>query len=341
MRLLTLIAVVSGLYAGPIGDYLGISRGTLWAYKEVKKDSSWGPLGISVTLDTIRDTARIIEEFIYQGDSAYLKEEISVNDAGAETLTDTLWEEGDSLIGHILGPLPIIGTLYKTPFEIGKSWRPSWDTLYLIDIDEDGEEDTLRMIEDLVRVLSQENISVPFGEIEGAYKLKRTVKVNGWVSFYGLGATFEAETYYFQWYKPELGAVRDSSYGIVSEYIGDSLVSRKYIWIEKELTYMSHEAGVRENRTIEYLHPFDVKVNPLHKAFSISFSLKERAYIKVSLYDILGREVGRMEHYYPRGEHTLKYNAGNLPQGIYFLKVYRNGKEIGRGKVIRVNLSEF
>jgi N-acetylneuraminic acid mutarotase len=62
--------------------------------------------------------------------------------------------------------------------------------------------------------------------------------------------------------------------------------------------------------------------NPFHISTSIRYKLDETAFIKLSVYDLLGHEVGVLvnEKQSP-GEYEVTYNAENLVYGIYYYKM--------------------
>lgn len=334
MRLLVIGGLVVNLWAGYVGEYLGMEKGKLWAYTGTTKDSAWGIAGEFSITETYEDTLKIIDEFIYQGDSAYLREEIAIIDETPYAGRDTVWEEGDSLIGNVLfiGDSTIKGPLYKTPFEIGKSWYLSKDTLYLVHMDMDDVKDTVIITEDLVEVKAQEDIAVPYGKVEGAYRLEWIIGVKGTVSFYGY--TFQVQEFIIEWYKPFLGPIKDTTYWYLTLYSDDSAIGGRYMWEQKVLT---HTAGVEEKKPIKPLSYFRVMENPFRDKLSLSFSLDRPGQIKLSLYDITGREIGKVSQHYSAGRHTFIYKPRNLSNGVYFLRFYKDDGEIGREKVIKID----
>ena len=66
--------------------------------------------------------------------------------------------------------------------------------------------------------------------------------------------------------------------------------------------------------------------NPFNPVTTISFSLLEGGETAISIYDISGKKV---ESIFNRslvpGNHLIKYNASNLPSGMYFYKIVVNG----------------
>ena len=61
--------------------------------------------------------------------------------------------------------------------------------------------------------------------------------------------------------------------------------------------------------------------NPFNPETTITFGLPEAGNVRVTVFDILGREVMIIaDEYYPAGYHSLRWNASNQSTGIYFIK---------------------
>ncbi len=91
------------------------------------------------------------------------------------------------------------------------------------------------------------------------------------------------------------------------------------------------------NNAIDF--PSDVMLaqnypNPFNPETVISYKLSVTSSVKLVVYDLLGREVAVLvNEERPSGSYTVRWNAGNLPSGVY---VYRLniGKESHSGKMI-------
>lgn len=84
----------------------------------------------------------------------------------------------------------------------------------------------------------------------------------------------------------------------------------------------------RENDTNTSLNDktsyFDAKnyPNPFNPTTTISFTLQESSYVKLTVYDRLGREVKTLvDENKNAGTHTTEFNASGLPSGIYFYRI--------------------
>ena len=59
--------------------------------------------------------------------------------------------------------------------------------------------------------------------------------------------------------------------------------------------------------------------NPFNPATKIDYSLPQRAYIKIKVFDVLGREVYILaDGIYEAGTHEVEFNGTHLPSGVYF-----------------------
>ena len=62
--------------------------------------------------------------------------------------------------------------------------------------------------------------------------------------------------------------------------------------------------------------------NPFNPSTQLSFELPERSEIRLTVYDMLGREVAvLMEGVFPAGRHEKSFEAGNLPSGTYVARL--------------------
>jgi hypothetical protein len=72
---------------------------------------------------------------------------------------------------------------------------------------------------------------------------------------------------------------------------------------------------------------FDAKnyPNPFNPTTTISYTLKENTYVKLTVYDRLGREVKTLvDENKSAGNHTIEFTASGLPSGIYFYRIKTN-----------------
>jgi hypothetical protein len=124
-----------------------------------------------------------------------------------------------------------------------------------------------------------------------------------------------------------------SSWGASS--VGDSLRVKWYVKAYTELdsqqtnnsfliTFVRSVIGIEPISTVI---PGDFFVNPnypnpFNPATKIKFGLPKSAFVKMSVYDILGREVAVLvNEQLQAGEFQADWNASNFPSGIYFYRI--------------------
>jgi hypothetical protein len=62
--------------------------------------------------------------------------------------------------------------------------------------------------------------------------------------------------------------------------------------------------------------------NPFNPTTIISFSIPKSGFVKIKVYDLLGREVTTLvNEYKPAGNYRAQFNAGKLVSGVYFYEM--------------------
>lgn len=65
--------------------------------------------------------------------------------------------------------------------------------------------------------------------------------------------------------------------------------------------------------------------NPFNPLTKIDFSIPEHSFVKISVYDVSGREVTNLvNNQMQSGSYTITFDASNLPSGVYFYKLTTN-----------------
>ena len=78
---------------------------------------------------------------------------------------------------------------------------------------------------------------------------------------------------------------------------------------------------IKLNYKLEEAYP-----NPFNPATSISYELPKDSYVKVVIYDILGKEIQTLvAEQQNSGKYTVNFNASNLPSGMYFYSINAGG----------------
>jgi hypothetical protein len=92
------------------------------------------------------------------------------------------------------------------------------------------------------------------------------------------------------------------------------------------------QPGTPENQVVEV----DLYPNPFSTSTGIRFSLPEPAHVSLIVYDLLGRQVARLEDRLMRaGSHRAVFDASRLPGGVYFYRL-QAGASTRSGRMVRV-----
>ena len=66
--------------------------------------------------------------------------------------------------------------------------------------------------------------------------------------------------------------------------------------------------------------------NPFNPTTTINYTVGDYGFVNITVYDISGRVVEKLvSEYQNQGEHSIVWNAGNLPSGLYFVNLDANG----------------
>ena len=77
--------------------------------------------------------------------------------------------------------------------------------------------------------------------------------------------------------------------------------------------------------------------NPFNSSTKISYSLVRKSHVKITIYDILGKEVSvPVNGVFNNGKYYLDFNANNLASGLYFYTMYLDGNLLETKKMILV-----
>jgi hypothetical protein len=62
--------------------------------------------------------------------------------------------------------------------------------------------------------------------------------------------------------------------------------------------------------------------NPFNPSTAISFQVSAVSYVRLTVYDALGREIATLVNgEKPAGSHTVTWNAQNFPSGVYVYRI--------------------
>jgi hypothetical protein len=128
---------------------------------------------------------------------------------------------------------------------------------------------------------------------------------------------FVAPIAYIQTEVPDTASIyitiSDSSDGMVS--LGT------YVLIDD----LAFGSAVSVDDKMQAVQTFSLKQNypnPFNPSTKIDFSITEQSYVELTVYDLLGREIGKLvSDNYPAGNYSVDFSPGNLPSGIYIAKM--------------------
>ncbi|MBN1999102.1 T9SS type A sorting domain-containing protein [candidate division KSB1 bacterium] len=77
--------------------------------------------------------------------------------------------------------------------------------------------------------------------------------------------------------------------------------------------------------------------NPFNPATKITYSLPYARHVSLRVYDILGNEVGTLvDEFQTAQTYTVDFDAGNLPSGVYFSKLWVGDRIVDIKKMLLV-----
>ncbi len=80
--------------------------------------------------------------------------------------------------------------------------------------------------------------------------------------------------------------------------------------------------NLEEDQAVESIQLKQNYPNPFNPATTISFYLPESKYTKVGIYNVVGQQVGLLvEDNLSAGEHTVSWNASDMPSGVYIVQL--------------------
>ncbi|MCX7833328.1 MAG: T9SS type A sorting domain-containing protein, partial [Ignavibacteria bacterium] len=84
--------------------------------------------------------------------------------------------------------------------------------------------------------------------------------------------------------------------------------------------------GVENNNNIPTEYKLEQNYpNPFNPTTTISFSLPKSAFVTIKVYDVLGKEIRTiLSENKDAGNHSLLFDATDLPSGIYYYKIVAN-----------------
>jgi hypothetical protein len=110
-----------------------------------------------------------------------------------------------------------------------------------------------------------------------------------------------------------------------------------YTFLEIYLNELATITGIPENGN-EIITDFTLNQNypnPFNPATKIDFSLSKRGYVKLAVYDLLGREIANLyTGLLNVGYHSFNFDASGISSGVYFYRLDYDGKSITKKMII-------
>ncbi|MEQ9309123.1 MAG: T9SS type A sorting domain-containing protein [Balneolaceae bacterium] len=96
--------------------------------------------------------------------------------------------------------------------------------------------------------------------------------------------------------------------------------------------YVSNITSVnREEEVPGHIKLYQNYPNPFNPSTTISFEIRKRSFVTLTVYDITGREVSNLVSNEKNiGKYSIKFDASNLSSGVYFYKLKAGNDEITR-----------
>jgi endo-1,4-beta-xylanase len=106
--------------------------------------------------------------------------------------------------------------------------------------------------------------------------------------------------------------------------IGYGNISKEAADEEQSVEALPTEYALRQN------YP-----NPFNPATNIKYSLPQAGFVKLTVYDLIGREVQTLVNMeQPAGTHTAVFDAENIPSGVYFYTLQTNGLSFSKKMIL-------
>jgi len=131
--------------------------------------------------------------------------------------------------------------------------------------------------------------------------------------------TFQLETY--AWYKANYHSPLMTI--LNTTQIGGSYTNKAVSYSPKQ-TATSTQITTRVENSLQ-LYP-----NPATNDLNIEYTSANNEEVRISLYDLLGKEVVVITDRFMQGRQNINYNTSTLPKGLYLLRVRSGGETITR-----------
>ncbi len=137
----------------------------------------------------------------------------------------------------------------------------------------------------------------------------------------------------------ELRAKKSSGFGSKYEFVDKDVKVAGNYYYKIEAVSLNEKKFIGDVLKVFFNPPASYSLsqnypNPFNPETVIEFEIPEDVHVVLIVYDISGREVGRLvDGVVPAGYHKVKFDGSNLPSGIYFYKL-KAGKFVDVKKMV-------
>jgi len=104
---------------------------------------------------------------------------------------------------------------------------------------------------------------------------------------------------------------------------------------ESEFTNYSSNLNISEQRYPENFCINSIYPNPFNPIINIEYELSASTFIQFGIYNIKGQQIdGIAEGYKTPGVYNVKWNGGNYPSGMYFIKMKNESKLLTKKMIL-------
>lgn len=291
------------------GNYAGFVEGNIFAYSV----EEWLKFPFYDTTYYGVDTFQVIDSTQYEGNAAWnVRDRLLLEGMTGFDSTSTYWLEDTFLKIELnfFDEITLNSKELKLPFIVGDGWNRGSRGIYVGFFDNDEVADTFRITNDTAEVISIEDIEIPYGNVEDAYKIKKSLNYRIW---YSTAGSMSMNFINHEWWKPYLGKVKDSNYTRTA-VAGITLITV----IKRELN--NFLSGIDEDL---FLDKYNIVSELLTRdRVKLTILLPNKESVSLCLYDLTGRLIknknfGEMS----KGHHILSLDGKNIDSGVYFLKL--------------------
>jgi len=131
---------------------------------------------------------------------------------------------------------------------------------------------------------------------------------------------------------PGIYPVDPATNTLAGNILSSSLPPYSMVYIADDTqTFIAEEKAVPESLALDAPYP-----NPFNPATTISFRVADAGMARVDVFTIAGQKVATLlDGYLPAGEHTVMWHAGEISNGVYFIRV-RHNNTVRTAKVMLV-----